>query len=81
LSEYRMGMLFGTPRLPGAVSQFRQFIATMLLLTPNFIPRAVHLRSVVDSMALGHVLAQKLWFFPSQYHFTNILYHILFICH
>jgi len=72
LSEYRMGMLVGTPGLPGSVSQLRQFIATTSLQTPNFILRAVHMRSVVDNMALGHVLAQILWFFPNQYHFTNI---------
>jgi len=76
-----MGMLVGIPELTGAVSQLRQFIATMSLRTPNFIPRAVHMRSVVDNMALGHVLALILWFFPSQYQFTNILYHILLICH
>jgi len=81
LSEYRMGMLVGTPGLPGSVWLLRQFLATTSLWTPNFIPRAVHMRSVVDNMALGYVLAQILWFFPTQYHFTNILYHILFICH
>jgi hypothetical protein len=66
LSEYRMGMLVGTPGLPGAVSQLRQFITSLSLWTPNYIPRAVHMRSVV---------------FPSRNHYTNILYHILFICH
>jgi hypothetical protein len=81
LSEYRMRMLVGTPGLPGFVSQLRQFIATTSLQTPNFILGAVHMRSVVDDMALGHVLAQILWSFPNQYHFTNILYHILLICH
>lgn len=79
MSEYRMEMLVDTPGLPGAVSQLRQFIATTSLQTPSFIPGTVHMRSVVDNMALGLVLAQILWFFPSQYHFTNILYHILFI--
>lgn len=66
LSEYRMGMLVGTPGLPGTVSQLRQFITSLSLWTPSCIPRAMHMRSVV---------------FPSQYHNTNILYHILFICH
>jgi len=63
LSEYRMGMLVGTTGLPGALSLLRQFIATTSLRTLNFIPRALHMRSVVDNMALGHVLAKILRFF------------------
>lgn len=74
-----MGMLVGTPGLPGAVTA--QAVHRYHVTADTQLPRAVHMRSVVDNMALGHVLAQILWFLPSQYQFTNILYHILFICH
>jgi hypothetical protein len=52
-----------------SVSQLRQLVASY----HGFVPRAVHVRFMVDKMALGQCFLRVLWFFhvgiiPSQLH-------------
>ena len=46
----------------------RQLIA--VLSPPEFNPRSVHVRCVLDKMALGQVFLPELQFFPCKYRFT-----------
>lgn len=60
-------------------------IATILfflymLLDDGFTPRSVHVRFMVDKVALGQAFLQVLWFSPVHIIPPSLLIHLYIIC-
>jgi len=55
-------------------ASFRQLVACLSSRRTGFDPRSVHVRLVVDRMALGQVFLRILRFFPCLYHSISAAY-------